>query len=304
MGRGIRSYGIIFAFLLFHQSGFSQTDESFRDFPSLKLERTEVRTIYSSAVEQEYELQICLPRDYDPVNKSYPVIYLLDAYRSLLMVKGYLDLFLPPSPLMPEFIVVGIDYVSSRQNKLTAWAIGRTRDLTPVRVPAVEESMGKTLLQGGAQDFLVLTGGADKFLIFLKEELIPFIDSNYPTEKNDRLLAGYSYGGLFCLYALFHAPETFSRYLVGSPSLQYGNGVIFEYEAAFAESHRDLKAKVFMSAGSLEGTLPVSLKKMEELLFSRNYEGLKISVHIFENENHQTCYPSALFRGLMELSKP
>ena len=62
-------------------------------------------------------------------------------------------------------------------------------------------------------------GGAEKFLGFIRDELIPFVDSNYHTDPGDRTLVGDSLSGLFSLYALSQCPETFNRYIAGSPAL-------------------------------------------------------------------------------------
>ena len=65
-------------------------------------------------------------------------------------------------------------------------------------------------------------GGAKRFLGFIREELIPFVDSNYPTNPEDRTLLGASLSGLFSVYALLQHPETFNRYVAGSPALGWG----------------------------------------------------------------------------------
>jgi len=59
-----------------------------------------------------------------------------------------------------------------------------------------------------------LAGGADNFKKFMQEELVPFIDSNYRTVKNDRTIAGLSFGGLFAAYVLFAEPSLFQRYIL------------------------------------------------------------------------------------------
>jgi len=54
-------------------------------------------------------------------------------------------------------------------------------------------------------------GGAKEFLEFIRQELIPFIDNNYPTLKGDSAVNGHSIGGLFGLYVLFNKPDTFNK---------------------------------------------------------------------------------------------
>ena len=51
-------------------------------------------------------------------------------------------------------------------------------------------------------------GGADSLLAFIRDELIPFVDSRYPTLPR-RVLAGTSYGGVFVMHAFVSEPELF-----------------------------------------------------------------------------------------------
>ena len=147
----------------------------------------------------------------------------------------------------------------------------------------------------------VQTGGAALFLDFIKKELFPFIETNYRIDKNDRMLSGYSFGGLFAMYALFYEPGLFSKYFIGSPSIHFKDGITYDYELNYASNHSDLEADVFISAGELEDRTSQNIKKMVELLSSRNYENLNLKMVIFENEDHVTCYPAAMSRGLVEL---
>ena len=97
--------------------------------------------------------------------------------------------------------------------------------------------MLNTLIQGipqapGAKK----NGGAANFLRFIREELQPFIDKEYPTIPSDRGYFGDSLGGLFGLYALFNEPETFNRYIIGSPSIWWDEKAIVKQAEKFIAS--------------------------------------------------------------------
>jgi tetratricopeptide (TPR) repeat protein len=62
------------------------------------------------------------------------------------------------------------------------------------------------------------SGGADHFLRFISEELIPFVDENYRT-KSFRILSGMSNSAFFTIYALMENPTLFSAYIASSPTL-------------------------------------------------------------------------------------
>jgi predicted alpha/beta superfamily hydrolase len=156
----------------------------------------------------------------------------------------------------------------------------------------------------GRDDIVVQSGGADKFLAFIRDELIPFIESNYRVSSTDRALHGTSSGGLFTLYALFQHPELFQRYFAGSPSIQWDETYMFNLENNFADSHNDLPVRLFMCVGGLEEEYYINnIKKMTQLLLSRNYPNLELETLVFDNETHGTTGPASLCRGLKMLYK-
>ena len=61
-------------------------------------------------------------------------------------------------------------------------------------------------------------GGADSFLAFFTEEIIPYVDENFRTTK-ERILYGRSDSGLFTIYALLERPDAFSAYISSSPTV-------------------------------------------------------------------------------------
>ena len=156
----------------------------------------------------------------------------------------------------------------------------RTRHLSPTAVET----------RGG--------GGAEKFLGFIRDELIPFVDSNYPTDPGDRTLLGDSLSGLFSLYALLQHPETFNRYIAGSPALGWDDGVIFRHERELAGRCSSLPVKLFMSVASHEHPLVTGVEQMAETLKSRNYTGLELTSVMFDDETHLSVVGQTFSRGL------
>lgn len=292
----------IIALLQIPNLGLCQSSISDEEFHKVVLERTEARNLYSEYVGQNFELSISLPRSYKNTDTNYPVIFLLDSYRAFPMVKGMTDALSWPNPMIPEVILVGIGYGGSGQEAALNWVIGRTRDLTPAVNKLREESYENRLKGGGMLDIDIETGGASQFLEFIANELFPFIESNYRINKNQRMLSGYSAGGLFGLFVLFHDPNLFSKYFIGSPSITtFQDSITFEFESNYALSHTNLPADVFMSVGQLEEANSESMKRISDLIYSRNYKNLNLNTMVFENENHYTCYSVAITRGLIKL---
>lgn len=277
-----------------------QPEQSAGKYPPVPVPNTELRSFWSEILGQEMYLYIKLPPAYyaNP-QKIYQAWYFTDANRNFPMVSNIADIYDVIVPVDPELIIIGIGYKIQDMADCGAW---RTRDLTPTSVASTDSSWAKMLSAMSGRQFVVKSGGAATFLEVIEKEVIPFAELNYRISPVNRGLGGYSYGGLFTLYALFTKPELFSIYYAGSPSIGYDKGVLFTYENEYALAHKELNARLFMTIGELEGEqMTANMSKMAELLMSHNYPGLTVETHIFPGENHQSCYPSSVMRALRVL---
>jgi len=264
---------------------------------------TELIKIHSDIVGDDYLIYVQLPMSYKQnPDKTYPVWYNTDANRGFPFLANSVTFLTFPPGDIPEMVVVGIGYLTKGMEE---WAALRTRDLTPTQNTETDEFWTKTLAEmSGRTDLTVRSGGAALFLEFIIQELLPYIESHYRVDPGNRTLGGYSYGGLFTLYALFKNPGIFSKYFAGSPSLHYDNEISFTYENDFAEMHQDLNAEVFITVGGLEGDIMVNqVQQMTDRLLSRQYPNLKVNLQIFENEDHRSCLGAAFFRAIYVLHK-
>ena len=264
--------------------------------PPISIPNSEVRTLSSKSVGQEYRILISLPMNYAESNDKYPVLYVLDAdllfgwitdqVRFIVSFRGS-----PIFPNIPDAIVAGISYPNTVFDQPKLWASLRARDMTPTK-----SSEDKAL--GGA------SGGAEKFLRFVRDELMPYVNSNYRADAEDATIAGASFGGLFALYVLFHEPDTFRRYVASSPSLWWDKKVMFEYEHEYASKHTELPAKLFLSVGSLEeresatAHMTSNLKEFAKILKLRKYVGLEWESHVFKDEGHVSAQGTAIIKGI------
>jgi predicted alpha/beta superfamily hydrolase len=241
-----------------------------------------------------------------------PTLYVLDPVPLLGTVEGTArTLAMWSSGRFPPTVIVGVGYPSPDPPDIIS---RRRRDLTPTEVP-----LPPTVPEPAAHG----RGKAAAFLRSLREEVIPGIEARYRVHPTDRTLIGWSLGGLFGLYALFHQPESFARYLLVSPSIWWGDTISFDYEQRWAERHTDLEAKVFLAAGERE-QLPgrhwppemvseemwrraqviTNLHEMEARLVGRSYPSLTLECVVFADEHHPTVVPAAVSRGLMSLFVP
>ncbi|MBN1810387.1 MAG: alpha/beta hydrolase, partial [Anaerolineae bacterium] len=173
-------------------------------FPSVTMPDTEVRTLKSSNTGRKYDIYIRLPAGYTRNGKkTYPILYVLDGqwdFKLLDSIYGGLNY----DKFVPEMIIVGITYSGANPD----YEALRAKDYTPTPVAG-----------------LVGSGDGPKFLAFLKEELIPFVEADYRADGSRRTLMGSSFGGLFTLYAMFTETALFSGYVAASPAVSYAGGI-------------------------------------------------------------------------------
>src|SRR5438876_3806364 len=104
-----------------------------------------------------------------------------------------------------------------------------------------------------AQDAKYKAGGkADLYGRFLVEELKPFIDKTYRTEKDARHtgLGGSSLGGLISLYLGLKYPTVFTRIAVVSPAVWWADNQIVRYTE---EQSRRPPLRIWLDIGTKEG---------------------------------------------------
>jgi predicted alpha/beta superfamily hydrolase len=289
---------LILLFLLASCTNNSEENSSLKDkYPAVSIMSTEKRIFHSEIINDDFEIYVSLPYKYLMSDTTYPVLYCLDANVKFSLVSSVANNLGALTKEIPEIIVIGIAYPVK---DLSDWVVGRQRDYTPTENKDTEKYWETRLSKAtGRNDIIVQTGQADKFLDFIGEELIPFIETNYRVSLNDRALHGTSLGGLFTMYTLLKQPELFQRYFASSPSINWEETLMYNLEKDLAASQNDLPVNLFMCVGGLERDYYINnMKKMSELLRSRNYPNLNLETHIFENETHGTTVSASLGRGL------
>lgn len=279
----------IFVFNLFVllPTAFAQNSNHIRDsiqtYPQVEIPGSEVREFQSDITGQRYFIQIALPRSYKDSQETYQVLYIMDADGSFGTCTEITRL-LALGKEVPEMIIIGIAYKVS----LEEYLYNRRRDYTPTLV-----------------DRFVGSGGGEKFLKFICDELIPFIGSQYRVKKSERVISGDSYGALFALFTLFNKPEMFSGCIAISPSFFWDNGILFKYEQEYYENSSDLPVKLFICAGSLENqeTFIDPLNRFTQILNSRGYSGLEVKSMILEGETHYSSFGNAFTKGIKWIFK-
>lgn len=145
-------------------------------------------------------IDVSLPASYgSDSTRRYPVLVVLDGEFEH-QIAAAIARFYATTSQMPEVLVVGVRNTN------------RGRDLTTAPLPTFPQppELGEA-------------GGAARFLSFLGDELLPYIDRRYRTEPL-RVLVGHSLGGLLGIYALGKRPELFTGYILMEPSTWWNRG--------------------------------------------------------------------------------
>ena len=263
------------------------------------LENTEVRDIRAQALKRDYQVYVALPDSYRQGNKRYPVLFVVDANYSFAIVRNIAQR-LNKHAGMEEVVVVGLSYANG-----DGGVYSRRRDYTPT-TPRKHDY--RSDMPGRQAAF----GEAKAYGQFISGEVFPFIAQQYRVNMQRKVFIGHSYGSLLGLQFLLTEPRTFEHYILGSPSLWYDAGIMFEREQAYAASHKDLPASVFFGIGGLEKLAPgkkrsrleeeadmlADLREFDGKLKSHKYPGLKTRLRVFEDEDHASVFPFTLTHGL------
>lgn len=253
--------------------------------------------LYSPAIQDTFAISIAFPEQYDSSDKSYPVIYVTDPFfvYGSTVESARMHVY---DGRMPEAIIVGIGYPGPQKFRRIMQL--RTREYTIL--DRFVFPSGFTPQWAKEMDL----GNAQEFLSFMEDNLFPYITENYRV-SDERTYIGWSGGGWYGHYVLFHQPNTFDNYLLGSSAYWYERdreyeGNLFEYEEQYAAENDTLDVKIFLSVGDLESHyMTGGMLRMAQTLESRNYHGLQIDWKIFDDYDHYSVWPVAVNKGLLRL---
>jgi pimeloyl-ACP methyl ester carboxylesterase len=145
------------------------------------------------------------------------------------------------------------------------------------------------------------TGEADKFLDFVAEEWIEYVDREFHT-TGERILIGHSFGGVFTLHTLFRRPEIFDAYIALGSSAWIADRILFEEAVSFFETSKNSEAFVYMAVGEGDGgpTVPSSAD-LAELFEERAPESLEWTFKITPKADHFKNFAAGLHDAFMVL---
>jgi predicted alpha/beta superfamily hydrolase len=258
---------------------------------------TEVHDIWSSEVEDTFRVFIGACGSQPEVT-----IIVSDGNGLFGLVVDTVRLMQIPA-MLPSVLVVGIGYPGV-DNVADTIDI-RVRDLTPTHWKIYPGS-----------------GGADRFLAFIRETLFNWLADRSPSALASTVYFGHSLGGLLGAHALLGAQPSFSHSIISSPSLFWDHYVIFDEERQRAETAQDIPTHAFFGIGALETDegrriegekLPLGhprkppathldmvddLRRFTDALLSRRYPHLDMRFAVYPDEFHATVAGTVLTHGL------
>ena len=231
-----------------------------------------IDSISSKVLKEDRKIWVHLPRGAQNAGfakQKYPVVYLLDGDAHFSSVVGMIEELseINGNTICPEMIVVGITNTN------------RTRDLTPthsdVDPPFVPQNLSEQ------------SGGGEKFAEFLEKELIPYIDSKYPTAPYKTLI-GHSFGGLTAINILTNHTNLFNSYIAIDPSMWW------DHQKFLAETQKKLSTKnlanvsLFLAAANtMDESMDVVKVRKDTIIFTRHIRSI-LDLNDFFNQDKKS----------------
>lgn len=275
---------------------------------------TDYFEIDSDAAGARFAVAVSLPRGYEHAVTSAPLVYTTDGNLVAPLTDavriGLVDHEARAS--VEPFIQVSIGYTAADAPSML---ILRNRDLVPPDepVPAVmiEHIRGKL---GRAEELVDAffaqqrDGRADAFLTFLTEELHPQIADRYRFRSGDVGLFGYSYGGLFTLYALLSGSGPFTRFGASSPGVLTPGSRIHEMYARLVQDttagartdararhlHLTVNEHELLGTSSFYRCLGIEVLRFLDATTATPLPGLTVTPEVIAGESHATGLVDAL----------
>ena len=267
--------------------------------PPYALPGTHVHQVPNTATGRKYEVWVDLPTSYSRNDRSYPVVFTTDADYGFPLIRSVRRRISAGGRNVEDFVLVGLSYGVGEASMPS-----KRRDYTPTD-PFARSGTKPAPVYDRDSTY----GQAAAYRDYIERDVFPLIAREYRVDMQRKAYIGHSLGGLFGSYVLLTKPGMFRSYILASPSLWFDKRTIFDLEARYAETHRDLPAHVLLSIGAHEtrGSGPRHMNadmvgdmhRFERTLKSRGYPGLRIESEVLPDEDHLTGLPRTITHGLL-----
>jgi predicted alpha/beta superfamily hydrolase len=230
-------------------------------------------SIFSQVLNEQRKIRILLPEEYKPGSDAkYDVVYLLDG-ETHFDDFSFIYSFARREKLLPPLILVAVPNTYTNAGNM------RDRDFLPEKTSEKNKA-----------------GGANNFIAFFKNELIPYIDKKLPT-SGDNSLFGHSLGGLFTFYVLLKDPGLFSNYYCSDPAFPWNNRRIITMATETFKNSAKLNKTLWIN-GVEDTYRNVGIQKMDSVLKEFAPAGLRWKISVYPNETHMSVRLKGIYDGL------
>lgn len=230
--------------------------------------------IHSSILNEDREYWVSLPESYSDEGssyKKYPILIILDGNLHFKSITGMVN-YMGTIGSTPEMIVIAIQNVDRR------------RDYTPDKIITVRENN---------------TGGGDRFLSFLEQELIPDLDQKFRTAPY-RILYGHSLGGLLATHAYMKEKTLFNSFIAVDPSFGTWDSETMDKKLD-AVTQKSFERFIYIATANW-GKRNIRNRdrhiRLYEALNSKCNGEFPAKLEYFENENHSSVPIIAFHNGI------
>ncbi|MDQ3393432.1 MAG: alpha/beta hydrolase-fold protein, partial [Bacteroidota bacterium] len=225
-------------------------------------------SVYSAILNQNRIFQVLVPEDYKPGSTDkFDVLYLLDG-ESNINLFNHVERFMREDSFIPHTIVVAIHNID------------RNKDFTPTHLEGISNS-----------------GGAENFLAFIKNELVPYINKTYPA-NGDNILYGHSFGGVFAMYALLMEPELFQSYIAIDPSFWWDNQYLQKLTAEKVKAGSNFNKTLFIAGREGGDYKGMGIASMDSVLKATAPKNLNWKSVAYANESHNSIRYKSIYDAL------
>jgi predicted alpha/beta superfamily hydrolase len=265
-----------------------------------------------------YTIDVSLPAGHERSGARFPVILVTDGNILFDLVQVLVHgSFARLSTTLPPSIVVGVGYPTDEGN--ASW-YGRRNfdfhgpwDMTNALGGIVRSVHGMMKNAEGKPELEIRAGGYDRFMRFLRDQLLPSLGARFPIDPEGRhTLVGDSSGGHFVLRALYDPTTPFRRYVCVSPTIGSAEGAVQQAEAAYAASHDDLDIDLFICCGTVEVSrepmtalcrFGSAVSWVAEQFAIRQWPKARVQWEVMNNEDHASIAPRGIAAGLRSVHR-
>lgn len=231
-------------------------------------------TLHSNILNEDRVVWIRTPQNYEKTPGPFPVLYLVDGPTYINLVASTMDI-LALGDRIPPMVIVGIANTD------------RTRDMTPSH--ADEKNRDGTVQADPT------SGGADHFVDFLQNELMPEIERRYRVAPF-KVFVGHSFGGLLAVHILITRPDMFQAYIAASPSLWWDKQSTLRQAQDFFAAHAELNKRLFFDLGNEGEEMRSPFDALEKTLADKTPKDFHWKAAVYPDDDHG----SSVLRGYDE----